>query len=330
MENYNNISEYGYLAIDRVIEKAREIGIKYRVSDFATKQSGFDNINTLLETDDSVVIALWYDFARCGKLLKKKQADFLAYPECKNTNDGIFFKYSKNELLSYSKSENTDVDSEKLNKIIKKINVMLRMAEQTSADTEGEAIAASIMVQKLLKKYHLDMAEVVDTDTEKGKDIKELSVDVKSGGKWKYSLAETVARNYCCKVYVVNSNRFVFVGYESDSLIARKMFFYLFNVGNTLSNNYVRNKKSEGVNTKGLKETFCNGFQEGVKKALDESCKALMLVVQDDVSEKFEIITRNAKVINYKLNINDVNAFEEGLTEGRRAINSRYIEGEEE
>ena len=328
MGNNYNISEYGYLAIDRVIEKAREIGIKYRVSDFVSTQSSLDKHNSVLETDASVVVALWYDFARCGKLLKKKQADFLAYPECKNTNNGIFFEYSKNELLSYNKAEN--VDNEKLNKIIRKINVMLRVAEQTSSNTESEAIAASIMVQKLLKKYHLDMAEVVDTDTEKGKEIKELSVDVKSGGKWKYSLAETVARNYCCKVYIVNSNRFVFVGYESDSLIARKMFFYLCNVGNTLSNNYVRNKKSEGVNTKGLKETFCNGFQEGVKKALDESCKALMLVVQDDVSEKFKIITRNAKVINYKLNSNDVNAFEEGLTEGRRAINSRYIEGEEE
>lgn len=327
----SQMNEYQYLAIDHVIDICREHGLKYRLSDFkdAHEQSE-QELNNVLDYEDRIVISLWFTFSRLGKKLKKVVSVFLSYPECRVTSDGVFFTYTKNELVSSSSEGSSikDIDEEKREGIIRKIRGLLAKADREHNDSEGEAIAASLMAQKMLQKYHLDMIDVMG-EQDKGREIKNLSVDIGKGKdkKWKYELAETVAQNYCCKVYIVNSDSFVFVGYEGDALIARQMMYYLFNVGNTLANKYVRETRAKGLSASGVYESYCLGFCNGVRKALDENCKALMLVVQDDVQKKYAELTSTATTMNLRFCKSDVNAYNEGSIEGRRALHSRFIDG---
>lgn len=327
------MNEYQYLAIDRVIDICREHGLKYRISDFKDAlDTTNQELNNVLDIDDTdnIVVSLWYSFPRLGKRVKSVSSVFLSYPECKVKDVGVFFTYTKSELIS-SNSDGIslkDIDEEKREGIIRKIRGLLAKADREHNDSEGEAIAASLMAQKMLKKYHLDMVDIVG-EQEKGAEVKELMVDIGKGRdkKWKYQLAEAVAKNYCCKVYTINNNSFVFVGYEGDALIARQMMYYLFNVGNTLANSYVREQHKAGFETTGIYESYCVGFCDGVGKALDENCKALMLVVQDDVQKKFAELTATASTRQVRLNTNDAVAFREGRIEGRRALHSRFIDG---
>lgn len=321
------MNEYDYLAIDKVITLAKESGLKYRRGDFESAFNKGDKkvlLNEVFDYDNEVLIALWYDFERCGNALKKLRNNFLRYANCRVAKTGVFFTFHKNELIAKNNTE----DNEKRELVIRRIQKLLALSDKERNPNEAEAIAASVKAQKLLAKYHLDIVEVTGGEKKEGEDIKNLVIEVGKGKQWKYYLAQVIAKNYCCKEYQIGTEKFVFVGYESDALIARQVFFYLFNVGNKLANKYVQQQKKQGiVDTSGLYNSFCVGFVDGVEKELDKNCKALMLVVSSEVTEKFERLTSTAKVRNKCMNVNDLHAYNNGILEGKRALNSRYIKG---
>ena len=64
--------------------------------------------------------------------------------------------------------------------------------------TMDEAATAAKMVQRLIKKYHIDLAEIGD-ESEKADGER---LDAKSVKKWEIRLISAIAKNMRCKVVV--------------------------------------------------------------------------------------------------------------------------------
>lgn len=325
--------EYLWAAVDFVIDYAGEQGIKYRRGDFYLQKNKYDwstgnNLNTCGylggENPKGVLVCLRFNFVRCNSLLKSLKNKFLNYNNARVKKDGVYFSFTFRELDILLLKENGDQSEEKLEKIIRQINKLLELGDLEKNPSENEAIAASMKAQELLAKYNLDIAVI--KGEKKNEEIGQVIADMPTGHKWKYYLANAVAHSYRCRSYSIGAESIVFYGYRSDSLIARRVFIYLYNVGNRLANSHVKNVKENIGYTTGIYNSFCAGFVVGIDTELSRNCTALTLYVPDEVSKGFNELSKNFanRPANYR--INDLNAYQKGVTEGKRALNAQYIE----
>lgn len=212
-----------------------------------------------------------------------------------------------------------------MEEIISKIRKLLAMTEENGC-SEGEAMTAALMAQKLMAKHNLTVADI-DDDTSKGK-IVEVGFDAGTKYKWKYRLANIIAVNFCCKVFVVGKSKIVFYGYENHAKIASDVFKFLFETGIRLANNYYYKCYKDGKETIGVKNTFLVGFCDGIKEVLGQQCRALMLVTPKEVEDGFQKIVGNGKAVNSTMKIaRDSQVYNDGKFEGRSAANARSLEG---
>lgn len=326
--------EYAYAAIDIVIDLAAEQGIKYRRGDFKiegidkAKNYGLNSVSFIggINKPTGISVRLWYDFARTGKKLKAVKDGFYSYKYCRVQELGVSFNFSLNEIEIRS-AEETTADQSKIEEVIRKVQKLLALADQSRNPSEAEAIAASMQAQKLLAKYNLEIADI--TGEEKKEEIEQVIADVGTGNKWKYTLANAIADSYCCKCYYHGAEMIVFYGYQSDVLIASRVFMYLFKVGNSLATKYVKARRDNGeYRTQGLYNSFCSGFCAGVRSELQKNCTALMLVTPQAVIESFDKYSESFKKVDHRIDMNDWDAYSTGEVEGKRALNAQYIEGE--
>lgn len=254
-----------------------------------------------------------------GVKIRKAKNNFLCYFNARITEDYVVFLFSERELMIEEVSGESETKNlVQIDKIMEKINKLLSVSEQNGA-SENEALIASMKAQELMKKYNIDYLEMIG---ERKEDIEEVMADTKKGNVWKRNLAVCVATSYCCKVYF-QENTFVFRGYRSDIMIARRIYIYLLETCIKLGHKYEREKKMKG--DRSLYISFCLGFCNGVNQKLGENCKALALIVPPEVEKDFEEFTANFKVAknrSYKVN---QKAYEKGTVEGKIAVNGTYI-----
>lgn len=323
--------DYALAAINLVIDLAAEQGIKYRRGDFYIL--GIDKqkdvlLNSVrfvggLKNPTGISVALLFEFERTGKKLKSCKDNFFSYKYCRVMANGVHFNFSLIEIDIQATKE-TNADLTKIEDVIRKVQGLLALSDRSRNPSEEEAIAASMQVQKLLAKYNIDIAAV--TGEEKQEEIEQVIADVGTGKKWKYTLANIVAQSYCCKCYYHGADMIIFYGFQSDVLIARSVFMYLFKVGNSLASKYVKCRKENGEwETTGLYNSFCKGFCHGVNTELQKNCTALVLVTPQKVIESFEKFSEKFKKTSSSLELKDIDAFCEGEIEGKRALNAQYI-----
>ena len=323
--------EYKKLAVDTVISYAREQGVKLRRSDFPLDGKGFTgNLVDFYRWDENELYTVRVFINKEGRWaaqLKKAEDGFLNYVNARVMKEGIMFSFSTKELdlLRMKDDSNTDKDVD-IEKIISKITKLLALSDLEKNPSENEAIAASLAAQRLLAKYNLSMVDVTgERDPEE--EIEQVIADVGKGKKWKYNLAAAVADNYACKTFSQGSDKLVFYGYKADILIARRVYIYLFKVGNRLANQYVKNyRENTWYDTKGIYNSFVSGFTNGVRKELEKQCTALALVVQPEVQESWDIFSAAMKAQDWSIKSNDPDAYREGFVEGKRALNAQYLE----
>lgn len=315
------------MAITKTIRIMREVGIKYGRSDFIgmEKEKWKSNISITHTMNGNVNIRFWYGNEKKQKELKKKKLEFYNYFNCRVDEDGIRFTYTKKELeIEYLKGGDSDTEgSGKVEAVMAKIQKLLALSE---SDNEHEAISASLMAQKLLAKYDIDIEQINGKGNE-FQEIEEVCVDVSTGNKWKYQLAECVAKNYRCKCYYQGSRVIVFHGYRQDIMIARRVFAYLFAVCKRLATAYTKKRREESVGcVDGVFNSFCLGFIHGVNSELSKQCTELMLIIPQAVSDEFEAFSKSFGEKNISMSLNDGDAFGEGTVEGKRALNAQYVE----
>lgn len=109
---------------------------------------------------------------------------------------------------------------DELDKIIRKIQDLMKLAQDNPNDEEGQT--ALLMAQRLLLKYNLSM-ETVQDRSNKDKDVIKESMTEKVSRMpwWKMKLHAILATNFRCKSirtrnFVSRKTYLRFVGYEAD------------------------------------------------------------------------------------------------------------------
>lgn len=170
-------------------------------------------------------------------------------------------------------------------RIIEKIRKVLELSKNNPS--EEEARAASLQAQKLLAKYHLEIGDIESTEANVD-DIEEVRTHVGMGNKWKYQLAGIVSRNFRCRHFYYGKDTVVFYGHSTDAKVAKEVFDFLFKEGKRKASAKQREAKKIYGTTTGVFNAYIVGFMNGVRKALEEQCTALVLVVPKEVNEKYE------------------------------------------
>ena len=335
-----NEKEMRSVAIDTVVKYAEEQGVKLRRLDFPVEESKeavrltnngieYRNFWYFVRNNNvpiSIMVKVAYN-GRWEKQLRVAKDRFLNYYNCRLEQHHLSFSFTVSELeiIAMKKHSVDNADEEKIEEVIRKINKLLALSDQSRNNSENEAIAASLQVQKLLAKYNLTMADV--TGERKDEPVEQSIADVGTGKKWKYSLADAIANNFACKHYIVGSEQIVFFGYKADIVAARRVFVYLFKVGHKLATQYAKKYREDGYGADGVYNSFCKGFVAGVKKELDKQCTALAIVVQPKVKEEWEVFSADFGTLkNSGIRATNGEAYNEGFVEGKRALNAQYLE----
>lgn len=209
-------------------------------------------------------------------------------------------------------------------KIMEKINHLMAVASD-KASAENEVISATLAIQRLMAKYNLTSDDMVSSDENK-RDIIERRFVTGKGNKWKYTLANIVARNFCCKTYFCGKDEVVFFGYEDHADVAVEVFEFLFKTGNKFANREYVRARNNGRSTHYVKNTYLNGFLTGIKRHLEEQCTALALVVSKEVEEAYSERVTGTRTIKSNFTITrDADIYNAGVRDGSNAITSKRL-----
>lgn len=218
--------------------------------------------------------------------------------------------------------------SNKREKIIERIKKLLAVVEDRGA-TEHEAAAAALAAQRLIAENDVEQWEIHSKDAEPIETI--YADDAKR--RWRWSLADVIAPAFRCKTYQTRRwdsarRRYVhlmgFYGYKTDATAAAMTFNSLYKIGNRLAQRFSRNADY------GTYNAYVTGFVDGISSELEKQTEALMIIVPPKVNEQYEAEHGSMKSVDTTLRIgcglDALNAYQEGVQEGREAVKSHRIE----
>lgn len=195
--------------------------------------------------------------------------------------------------------------------------------------TVEEAASAAKMVQRLIKKYHVDLAEISD-EPEKA-DSERL--DVRSVKKWEMRLVSAIARNMRCEVIIsrryvatsVNRKSFVYIiGMDADRKAVISLYEKLrkiCKVGMKKEQNY---HKAMFGTSKGIADSYGFGFMQAIRSEMEKQTKALVLVTPKEVDDKVQELFPHARVTHTNVSCNE-HAYNSGVNDGRNAMRTPAI-----
>lgn len=179
-------------------------------------------------------------------------------------------------------------------KVIAKIKKLFALASNNPS--EEEAKLASLKAQELLAQYHIEYADVECIDLDEVEEIDEVSVELPPK-KWKYQLAGIVAENFRCRHFYCGKYRLIFYGHTTDATIAAETYKYLFDIGNRLGNKLAREARIKHGFADNVYNSCVVGFCAGIRDALAEQSKALMVIVPEDVNTNYKTRIGNARTM---------------------------------
>ena len=166
-------------------------------------------------------------------------------------------------------------------KMVDKVRKLLALAGNNHS--EGEAKLALLRANELIAKYNLDLSE------ETGEKVEYVVLAAKHSNNEGYRtrLACVIAPSFRCKVIMIG-NTVHFFGRKHDAESCVEIYNYVYRVSHNIGLRLERKARQEGKNTHGVANSYWEGFVSGIKKELDAQCKALMVVVPDDVHQEFD------------------------------------------
>lgn len=211
-------------------------------------------------------------------------------------------------------------------KVIEKIRKILELSKNNPS--EEEAKSAALKAQKLLAQYDLTIEEI---DTPADYELTEDTTLVGGTKKWRFMLAQVVAENFRCKLFTIN-NHVTFYGYATDVEVAKQTYEYLFNVAHKAGCRE-RDAVHRVLGTSaGVYNSYCLGFTDGVKSALEKQCTELMLVTPKEVTEGFENRVSGLKTRHNTISCRgDVSSMmmakQKGFADGKSTMSAKSLEG---
>lgn len=211
---------------------------------------------------------------------------------------------------------------DKQQKVMERINNLLNKTVENGCTVE-EAASAAKMAQKLIAKHHVDMREFSESE----------DVDAETATcstPWQTTLATTISRRMCCDVIYetipnTRKRRLTFVGHDTDRKAVIELWDKLVKVCNDGIKIEKRIYKDRYGSARGVAESYARGFIRAIREAMDEQCRALMLVVPEEVNNKVKEIfpeVHTEKPRKLKL---WKTAYENGMSAGRDAVGRKMV-----
>lgn len=139
------------------------------------------------------------------------------------------------------------------------------------------------------------------------------------------TLAAIIARNFRCRALMVGPTVH-FMGYETDAKVCVEIFNFAYAVCRKNGNDLTHQAKLAGRDHTGIAQGYFRGFIEGIRQVLDEQCRALMIIVPDEVNEEADKASGGKYRGGMKRQAVSSRAFQQGVEDGRNHMRSRQLE----
>lgn len=203
--------------------------------------------------------------------------------------------------------------------LMEKVNKLLALAGNNPS--QAEANAAYAKAQKLIAEYNLNMDEFnADKD-----EIIMMAATHSNNEGYRTHLSVIIGKNFRCRPMMCG-NRVNFVGYKTDVEVCVQVFNHAYKVSHNAGLRLERQYRKEGRSTRGVANSYWRGFMAGIQEVLDQQCRALMIVVPEEVNQ--EVNRRSGG--EYKGGMRhtgfDSGAYTSGQRDGRNHMSGHYIE----
>lgn len=203
-----------------------------------------------------------------------------------------------------------------MEKMLEKVQKLLALAGNNPS--EEEAKAAALKAQELIAQYNLDLSKL---SPEEKIEYKLVKATHPNNNGYRSKLAVIIAPNFRCRAVLVGSDVHFF-GRKDDAEACVAIYNYLYKTMRTAGARKEREARKAGQNTHGVANCYWLGFMEGLQDELASQCKALAIVVPEDVNSKFH--ERFTHLGKYKGGIHmkghDAEAYNSGYLDGRRSM----------
>jgi len=203
--------------------------------------------------------------------------------------------------------------------LMNKVNKLLALAGNNPS--QEEANAAYLKAQELIAEYNLNMDEFSGQRDE----IVMMPATHPSNNGYRTTLAMILAKNFRCRV-IMSGNQVNFIGYKTDAEVCVQVFNHAYAVSRRAGARLERQARKEGRSTRGVANSYWMGFCAGIREVLDEQCRALMIVVPEEVNEEVNSRSSGKYKGGVRLRGADMSAYNSGKTDGRNHMKSRQIE----
>jgi hypothetical protein len=202
--------------------------------------------------------------------------------------------------------------------ILEKIQKILAKAEGTS--NEEEAKIFFMKAQEMMAKNDISMEQV----RIKKEPLEVIHEMAKTGKKTKahrnLRLAHIVAKNFKCVTYIGNNgqdNFIIFMGFKSDVKVANMMFDTISMFMEKKRSQIYRQYKKEGMETKGIRESYTTGFLKGLEEGFFKNVeeKGLVVITPMDVLQEFKKMKTTSVTINSKISNPEI--YNKGVKDGK-------------
>lgn len=206
--------------------------------------------------------------------------------------------------------------------LIKKINKLLALADTSRNSSEEEARNAYRKAQALIAEYNLNTDEL----EQKEEHIVLMPATHSNNEGYRTRLAMVLAQNFRCRVMMCG-NTVNFLGYKTDAEVCVKVFNSAYRLSHNKGLKLEREARKAGLSTRGVANSYWIGFCNGLKEVLDEQCRALMIIVPDEVDKELKERAGGT----YKGGMRNTGMrseqYMQGRQDGRDHMRAHYIEG---
>lgn len=206
--------------------------------------------------------------------------------------------------------------------LIKKINNLLALADTSRNNSEAEARNAYRKAQALIAEYNLNMDELEQNEEH----IVLMPATHSNNEGYRTRLAMVLAQNFRCRV-MMRGNIVNFLGYKTDAEVCVKVFNSAYRLSHNKGLKLEREARKAGLSTRGVANSYWIGFCNGLKEVLDEQCRALMIIVPDEVDKELKERAGGTYRGGMRNTGMRREQYMQGRQDGRDHMRAHYIEG---
>lgn len=225
---------------------------------------------------------------------------------------------------------------ENLDSVMRRIKKLLAIAEDARADA-NEASAAAGMAERIMRKYQIEHADVIELELKRGGAESFASEDVGAGlnpegrtesaSGWAGVLAVQVAGLHDCQARYATTYKhgktLRFSGYASDAQMARFTYVYLVTTMAAAGRHFL---KTEPYATRRDAEAFRRGFNSALCASIKDAIRAKQAEMQEASSSRSLVLVKSTAVSAHFGPIKYVKS--RGNAKGGQAFADGYAKGQ--